>query len=204
MPSLTSLRFCKFDHSDINILTGATRLFHAPNIENLIIQDMYSDALEEVFDFASSFEALAEMGFAMLYTLELAHFVSGSAEVLESFFCSLPKLRRLCVKYVKVDERSELFAERVFRAFLVPSERGTRGLPALPIPVACPFLEELLTLDISSIFLFRFARARAVLRLPSKRILYAGVTLSPKNVRKIQKLGVTVEEYVETEYEADD
>lgn len=149
--------------------------------------------------------------FPNITKLKVAYVSCSSAETLERWFCGLTNLRdfHLILPRCPPDEDEgeeegqpdDELAFYFLRAFAPPSMRASLSLPPLGVNPVCPQLEELTTSGIGQDFLVRFAAARLADGGQLKSIVHdSRDEMDMKNVRKLEDLGLNVEEYSESEY----
>ncbi|KAG8962836.1 hypothetical protein FRC00_008679 [Tulasnella sp. 408] len=178
LPSLVALTFTDFDSP--LLLCRTIRLIDAPNLKHLGITDMYEDGDGDATDFSSSIEILTsgEDGrsgsrFPVLESLKFAHIHSPSPDVLDRFFSSLTRLKRLHLIFPRVPYADDMDVPHYLLPFASRETRQRLGRPPLPEQVICPVLEELtIAARDPEDLIWEFAQTRKSLGHPLKRILY--------------------------------
>ncbi|KAG9047018.1 hypothetical protein FS837_003201 [Tulasnella sp. UAMH 9824] len=178
LSSLVALTFTDFDRP--LLLCRTIRLIDAPNLKHLGITDMYEDGDGDATDFSSSIEILTSSDdgrsgsrFPVLESLKFAHIHSPSPDVLDRFFSSLARLKRLHLIFPRVPYANNMDVPHYLLPFASRETRQRLGRPALPEQVICPVLEELtIAARDPEDLIWEFAQTRKSSGHPLKRILY--------------------------------
>ncbi|KAG9039730.1 hypothetical protein FRB95_007157 [Tulasnella sp. JGI-2019a] len=214
LDSLRALTITEFE-TPIGI-NHIIRLLNPPNLVELSITDLCFDREGDPVDFTPTFNLLSSGVFLKVETLQIAYVTCADPESLERWFCNLKELRKLhlIVPRPPTEEREGRtgagtsvanadpdLAFHFLRAFVPPKMRPPLGLPALPVNLVCPLLEELTTSGVPDKILVMFAEARKSQEVPLASIVHDGRDeISSKSRDRLEELGVELEEYEETEY----